>query len=217
MNISDFNRFSLTLKKVLEDGTTYLNERNELSPFKISDRLIARAKEENPRIGSVLVLFYLKKDVLSIPLILRPTYDGVHSGQVAFPGGEEEESDVNTIGTALREAEEELGIISEDVQILGKLSDIYIPPSRFLVTPVVGMTVESPRFIPDKREVQKIIEMPASMLFDDSIIKSGIVSTNQGKLEVPYFDVEGHVVWGATAIMLSELKANLKRVEKLLI
>ena len=104
--------------------------------------------------SAVLVLFYLKEGELFLALMQRPTYDGKHSGQISFPGGKHEKSDKNSVETALREANEEVGIISNDVEVVGQLSNVYIPVSQFIVTPVVGVINYLPNFKLDNHEVE---------------------------------------------------------------
>ena len=98
------------------------------------------------RLGAVLALFYEEDFGLKMPLILRPSGSAVHSGQVSFPGGKFEESDEGLEATALREAEEEIHVPREDVEVLGRLTDLYIPPSNFLVHPFVGISSRRPDF-----------------------------------------------------------------------
>jgi 8-oxo-dGTP pyrophosphatase MutT (NUDIX family) len=156
--------------------------------------------------SSVLILLYPFAERLYTVFILRPTYDGVHSGQVSFPGGKCEKNDVSLINTALREAEEEVNIKSEKVQVLGTLSELYIPPSNYIVLPVLGFIENRPAFSPEPAEVAEIIETDICFLFDDQKLKSKTLHINGFKIEAPYFDVNGHVIWGATAMILSELK-----------
>jgi 8-oxo-dGTP pyrophosphatase MutT (NUDIX family) len=156
--------------------------------------------------SGVLILLYPNLDKLNTAFILRQTYDGVHSGQVSFPGGRFEKDDVSLIYTALREAEEEVNIKRDKVRVLGSLSELYIPPSNFIVLPVIAFADHRPDFIPDLTEVAEIIEADISFLFDDQLIKTKIIDIEGFKIEAPYFDVQGHVVWGATAMILSELK-----------
>ena len=111
------------------------------------------------------------------------------------------------------ELEEEVGVRSELVDVLGEISPVYIPPSKFLVSPFVGILKTTPVYKKDDFEVKDIIELPVSLLFDDAIIKHGKVSVGRNsatQISAPYFDVYGHKVWGATAIMLSEFKAMMK-------
>jgi 8-oxo-dGTP pyrophosphatase MutT (NUDIX family) len=156
--------------------------------------------------SSVLILLFPVSGQLHTVFILRQTYDGVHSGQVSFPGGRLESSDSSLIQTALREAEEEVNISAGEVTVLGTLSELYIPPSNFLVLPVLGYVKNRPEFKPDPSEVAQIIEADISFLFDDMLLKSKVLDIRGSKIKAPYFDVHDHIVWGATAMILSELK-----------
>jgi 8-oxo-dGTP pyrophosphatase MutT (NUDIX family) len=169
-------------------------------------QLIFDHDKSNAIPSSVLILFYEDVGVLKTVFILRQTYDGVHSGQVSFPGGRMEENDKSLIETALREAQEEVNIIPHEVKILGTLSEMYIPPSNFLVLPIVAFQGSRPDFIAEESEVAQIIETDLSFLFDESRIKETELDVRGYKIHAPYFDVHGHVVWGATAMILSELK-----------
>lgn len=159
------------------------------------------------RLGSVLVPVYPHRGELYTSLMLRPKYHGVHSGQISFPGGKREGNE-SIRETALRESNEELGIIPGKVEILGTLSQVFIPPSKFLVTPYIGVLRERPEFVPDAREVEKVLEVPLSILLNDSSITTRevtIMSYNT-PISVRCFLVEENVIWGATAMIISELK-----------
>jgi len=162
--------------------------------------------------SGVLILLYPNHNKLNTAFILRQTYDGVHSGQVSFPGGRFEKDDVSLIQTALREAEEEVNIKRDKVRVLGTLSELYIPPSNFIVIPVIAFADNRPDFIPDRTEVAEIIEADISFLFDDQLLKTKILDIKGFKIEAPYFDVQGHVIWGATAMILSELKEVISSI-----
>lgn len=162
------------------------------------------------REGAVLVLLYPHEGELHTGLIVRPLYEGVHSGQVAFPGGRKEPDDPDLRYTALREAQEEVGLQPDTVEIIGGLSEIYIPPSNFLVSPFIGFTAYRPDFVADPHEVAQIIETPLQVFLRNDAIADGTVSMNNGaRLRVQCFSVSGHMVWGATAMMLAELRALL--------
>ena len=175
---------------------------------------LARYKiPQDAKWGSVLILFFEEENKIKFPLILRPEYDGVHSGQVGFPGGKFEMADENLVTTALRETSEEIGVASNDVDMLGKLTELYIPPSNFLVHPHVGKISYRPAFFPDEKEVMKVIEISLDELMDERVVSEKEIKLSNGlRIISPYFDLQGHAVWGATAMILSELKVILKEL-----
>lgn len=158
----------------------------------------------NPKKSAVLILLYPFQEGISTVLIERSIYTGIHSGQIAFPGGRAEETDPDLKYTALRETQEEVGISIEEVEIIGSLTDVYIPPSNYLVTPYVGYLPYSPNFLINEREVQKVIQM--DVLNTEKVVKSTkkITYSNGVSLKTPFYDVAGHTIWGATAMMMSE-------------
>jgi len=161
-----------------------------------------------------MVVFYPdKSDNTSFLLILRKTYKGVHSNQVGFPGGRLEIFDKNLKHTALRETEEEVGIAKSDVEVLKRLTKLYIPPSNFWVYPYVGLLYKTPNLVPQKSEVEKILEIDIDEFLDEnSLIKQKLSTSYASNIEVPAFSLNGQVVWGATAMMLSELKELLREI-----
>jgi 8-oxo-dGTP pyrophosphatase MutT (NUDIX family) len=161
----------------------------------------------NARKSSVLLLFYPYADTVYFPLMLRPTYPGVHSGQVGLPGGGHEESDGNLIQTALREAHEEIGVDPAQVKVLGQLSTLYIRPSNNLVLPVVGWADERPTFLPDPREVALLIEASLLEFIDPANRRTEVWELQNRTANVPIFGVQNQVIWGATAMILGELLA----------
>jgi 8-oxo-dGTP pyrophosphatase MutT (NUDIX family) len=161
---------------------------------------------DNARKGGVLALFYPCNGNICLVFIKRTEYPGVHSGQVSFPGGGLEDIDKNMVETALREAEEEIGVDRKLVIPVGMLSELFIPPSNFLVTPVVGYTHEKPDFKPDPDEVDRILEVSLDDLLKDGTKQEQEITIFPAvKLKVPCFYAEGEVIWGATAMILSEL------------
>ena len=162
---------------------------------------------ERTRKSAILILFYPYQGEIYLPLILRPLYDGVHSGQMAFPGGRAERTDENLTRTALREAQEEIGIRVSDVKVLGEMTELFIPPSNFFVQPVIGMMNCRPDFYPDPREVEQVVEVPLSVLLDKTIVGDTQIDIKGGKIDAPFFQVQDHKVWGATAMIISELLA----------
>jgi 8-oxo-dGTP pyrophosphatase MutT (NUDIX family) len=162
---------------------------------------------ENPRQGAVLILLYEANNSIRFPLIVRPVYDGVHSGQVALPGGSFEKGDKDLQQTAIRETVEETGVVENKIQILGPLTELYIPPSNFLVLPYIGVYKGMPKFIPHTKEVARIVEMDTENIMDEKLIGEKKMKMSNGvSIITPYFDFNGLVVWGATAMILSEFK-----------
>lgn len=169
--------------------------------------------DPDARKGSVLVLIYPREEILHTVLTLRQPYEGTHGGQVSFPGGKPEPGDADLWHTALREAGEEIGVSGAAIQQVGRLTDVYIPPSRFMVSPYVAFTPHSPEFRADPSEVARILEAPLSLFLDaNSIGETTLhVQVVNARMKVKYYDVQGETVWGATAMMLSELAEVLKR------
>lgn len=168
-------------------------------------------ESKNPRIAAVMMLFYPKKGKTHLTLIVRNAYNGVHSSQIAFPGGKYESTDLDYKETALRETNEEIGVLPEKIEIIKHFTPMYIPPSNFLVHPYLGIAKEELSFFPDVREVADIIELPLSVFLDDEIIIEATLSTSYGNnILVPAFNIQNHVVWGATAMILSELRDVLR-------
>ncbi len=169
-------------------------------------------KTLTPKLASVMCLLYPdQKGELHFPLILRNKYPGVHSNQVGFPGGGFEKNDKDFLACACRETEEEIGVSKNDVQYVKQLTDVYIPPSNFLVKAFVGILDYTPIFKPDESEVQKIIEVPLKDLLDNTKLTQKKISASYAtSLMVQAFEFNQYVVWGATAMILSELKELLK-------
>jgi 8-oxo-dGTP pyrophosphatase MutT (NUDIX family) len=161
---------------------------------------------DDVRKGSVLALFYPTDGKIYMVFIKRTEYPGVHSGQISFPGGGWEQGDQDMVDTALREAEEEIGVRKDTIVPVGKLTDLFIPPSNFLVTPIVGYTYLRPDFKPDPDEVDRILEIPLEELLDELNIQEKDISIFPAvNLKVPCFYIDGNVIWGATAMILHEL------------
>ena len=176
-----------------------------MSPNPVDMRRFDTKPPENYKRGAVLILLYPCENKAFFPLIKRPEYLGVHSGQIAFPGGKMEEEDKDEIETALREAWEEVGIIPGEVKLVGQMSKLFIPTSNFLVTPVLGYTEAIPDFVPEEREVAKIIPTAVSTLYEPNFRKQKVLEFSDNfRLDTPYFEVEKEMVWGATAMILSE-------------
>ncbi len=182
------------------------NAHLDMSPNPVDMRRFDPTLPADYRKGAVLILFYPENQKAFFPLIKRPEYPGIHSGQIAFPGGKMEPEDADVIQTAVREASEEIGIYPENVRIIGQLSDLFIPASNFLVSPILGFSDSRPDFVPEVREVSRIIPTALMQLYLPELRKRKMLEINNDfRLDTPYFEVDQEMVWGATAMILSEL------------
>ena len=182
----------------------------EMAPLeRLKELTTADIDKLNPRQAAVMALFY--PDIngeTHIILILRKTYKGVHSNQVGFPGGKVEMTDRDLEHTALRETEEEVGVFQNDITVIKKLTNVYIPPSNFWVQSFIGYTSHYPEFIAQESEVEALIEVPlAQFLAKEAKTTTLISNSYMNQVEVPAYNLEGHIVWGATAMMLNEVRS----------
>ena len=163
-----------------------------------------------PRSGSVLLLLCPESGLIRFPLIKRPEYQGMHSGQISLPGGKAEPGE-NPVDTALREAHEEIGIDPDSVRVMGTLSQFYVIPSNIMVTPVVGLAVSQPAYCPDASEVVRILHGNlAELLSDEAVKQTEIEVAGRYRMLAPHFEIDGEIVWGATAMMLNEFRTILR-------
>jgi len=183
-------------------------------PYRLQLAEKYKEKRKTAEKAGVMALFYPDaQNETHIVLILRKSYKGVHSAQVGFPGGKVEANDTSLMHTALRETEEEIGIAANAIDVIKTLSQLYIPPSNFLVHPFLGISKQHLSFVKQDDEVESIIEVSLSDILNDNSITTTKVATSYNiKVSVPAFLLNGHVVWGATAMMLSEIKVLLKHV-----
>lgn len=164
---------------------------------------------ESMRRAAVLVPITAdRQGQLQLILTLRSRQLRHHAGQVSFPGGSVDHSDRDFVHTALREAEEEIGLKPEQVEILGQLSEAPLP-SGFLVTPIVGLIEELPILVPEPGEVDEIFQLPLSLILDPTLYQQGELTKNGIKRRFYYFDFEEYYIWGATAAMLRTLAREL--------
>lgn len=201
-----FLEFTIQLQRALSQTLPGKEAQYKMAPYR--EAVDAKfKKQKEAKTAAVLILIYPIDNIPHLVLTKRPTYDGHHSAQISFPGGKKEEHDESFEQTALRETEEEIGVVRKNVNIIGELSDLYIPPSNFKVFPFVGFTNTRPKFVKNQNEVDEIIELSISDLLRDDILKSKELKLAAGfNFETPYFDIQNHVVWGATAMMLNELR-----------
>lgn len=169
-----------------------------------------------PRQAAVLALFYPNKsNETTLVFIVRKSYDGVHSGQIGFPGGKPELVDDNLSQTAIRETWEEIGVSRSSIQLLKPLTELYIPPSNFNVSPFLGMTNFTPIFTLQPSEVQSVKEVSLSDVLNKNNRIESLVKTSYGPTVcVPSFDFQGEIVWGATAMILMEIVVLFQQILK---
>jgi 8-oxo-dGTP pyrophosphatase MutT (NUDIX family) len=207
MNFTDFINKIDYLKKTELGGLD--------AQFKMAPKLRLKYNNDkitasNPRKAAVLALFYPNYNNETILLLTkRASYKGTHSAQISFPGGKTEKTDKDLEFTALREAFEEVGVAPLSVNIIRQMTDVYIPPSNFLATPFIGFVDKKPNFLTN-HEVAEIIEITITDLLSDANLTTVNISTSYMKnIDVPCFKIDNHIIWGATGMMLSEIKELL--------
>lgn len=184
---------------------------SEMLPTRADKSSFPVKPKSSARVGAVLLALYEDQGRIKIPLIKRPKYDGVHAGQISFPGGKLEPEDSDLIETALRETHEEIGIEPEKIEVIGTMSELYIVASNFNVLPVVGVIKKDFDYVPDGHEVESIVEADLEEIINDDNLKEKVINVRNLSIHAPYFDIQGHVVWGATAMMLSEFRWVIKQ------
>lgn len=210
----DFQEFLKYVPKLMEVALPATEAHLKMVPLeRIQSINNLNIEGKNPKSAAVMMLFYPKNGRTHLVLIVRNSYEGVHSAQIAFPGGKYEVEDITFEKTALRETYEEIGIHPDCMEIIRPFTHLYIQPSNFLVYPFLGICKNEIIFIPDTSEVADIIELPLSVFLAEDVVVSVMISTSYANnIMVPAFKIEDHIIWGATAMMLSELKEVLKKV-----
>ncbi len=205
MTPNSFQQFVDSLEKRLLKPLPGRGAQELMAPRPINERRFREDPTNPAKPGGVMVLLYPYNGEIYMPLTKRPVYTGAHSGQVSLPGGKVEKTDLDIIHTALRETEEEIGVSNESIQVLGQLTELFIIASNFKVYPTVGVVRELPLLKPDAKEVVKILTPSLSELRDVKRRSTKTMHFPPYTIESPYFDIEGEVVWGATAMIISEL------------
>jgi len=203
----DFDSFLIQLSKLKNAPLGGIDSQFKMAPELRKKFTLEEILRDNPKQSAVLALFYPdKKNKTHFLLTKRANYNGVHSSQISFPGGKIEKSDKNLQQTALRETYEETGILASDISIYREVSKTYIPPSNFWVTPFIGILNYTPNFI-SSNEVQTFIEVKIKDLLNENNVTSKNLSTSyMANIDVPCFKLNNYIVWGATAMILSEIK-----------
>lgn len=209
----DFIYFKNNVTKLSEIALGGLDAQFELAPKfrkKYSQELI---DAQNAKKAAVLALFYPDaQGETCFLLTLRANYNGTHASQISFPGGKYDSSDNSLENTALREAQEEVGIYPSDVHIFKQMTDVFIPPSNFMVTPFLGLLNYTPTLIKNE-EVEENIGVLLKDLLNKNAFSTASVTTSSAKnIPVPCFKLSNYIVWGATAMMLNEIKMLLKEI-----
>lgn len=180
-------------------------------PMVPSDRALA-PPPTNHRLGAVLALFYPSNEQLNVILLKRPKTMRNHPGQIAFPGGRQDEGETFE-QTAIRETMEEIGVTADKYSIVGQIDPLYIPPSRFYVHCFVGWIPERPAYTPNPAEVETILEIPHTHFLDEVNRNKSEQDFGFGPITVPYFTFEEHKIWGATSVMLYELAHRIEKAK----
>ena len=212
MKESGYESFIDRLKDRLKEPLPGREAQIKMAPKPIDERRFTENPSRPPKQGGVMILLYPDQNEIHIPLMKRPEYNGAHSGQISFPGGKLEKGDTNLVATALRETQEEIGVEQSTIEVIGSLSEMFIIASNFKVLPTIGVLYEKPQFIPDPIEVVEVLPMNLKQLHDESIRKIKTMHFPPYTIHSPYFEVKSEVVWGATAMMLSELAQVLEEV-----
>ena len=212
-----FKAFEKTIQEINKLSLPGLDIQLQMAP-PFREQLLERYKEERKyaKLAAVLALFYPSVEgETRMVLIFRKSYKGVHSAQVGFPGGKPEPEDCSKEATALRETFEEIGVSSDKITVLRELSSLYIPPSNFLVAPFLGIAESPLTFTLQESEVETILEVPLTEFLNKKSEVFSEVLTAEGSIyNVPAFKLSGRIVWGATAMMLIEIKTMINQVLK---
>jgi 8-oxo-dGTP pyrophosphatase MutT (NUDIX family) len=203
------------LRQALQKPLPGIIAQKKMAPRPLPKHLSRWTPPENHREAAVLLLLYPhitadNQQEWHIVLTRRHEYPGVHGGQISFPGGQREAGE-SLQTTALREAHEEVGTSPEEVDIVGSLSPLYTPPSNFCIHPYVGYCRSRPQFQPDPVEVAELIEPHLSLLQNPALRQQELWPFPDNlELQVPFFNVYGHKIWGATAMILNEFLMIIK-------
>ena len=198
------------LKYILSESVEALpgwESHEKLSPPYREKYDLELIKRTNPRVASVMILLY-ENDYgdIEFPITMRVSYDGAHSNQFSLPGGQFEEQDISLDQTAIRETVEELGVFDEDIEVIKQLSEIFIPPSNFLVYPFIAVHHGTPNFIPEENEVEYVLPLDLEA-FINAEPENFTKEFSGQKVEIPGYNIgDEEYIWGATAMILEEFK-----------
>jgi len=201
------------LRKIKNAGLAGANAHGIFSPPSRPVFTYDQVLERNPKFAAVNIVLYLKDNEWYFPLIVRSENErDRHSGQISLPGGKREELDKDFAQTAIRETSEEIGIEKHYVRIIRELSPIYIPPSNFYVYPFISYTKKNPEFILQQSEAVEVIEFPITSFLNLPDSPEIMALPGAGGHEVPVINFNGYIIWGATAMILSEFSQLIKKM-----
>jgi 8-oxo-dGTP pyrophosphatase MutT (NUDIX family) len=211
------SQFREALKFKIEEGLPGESSHVKMSPLKRPLSSLALKEATNIRESAVAIILYPDENLHHCILIQRPVYDGTHSGQVSFPGGKKDNEDPHLEYTARREAFEEVGIQLNETHLIGELTDVFIPVSGFQVKPYVYYHESIPNLIPDKREVSEIFTFTIDKLLSDESFSSMEIKFPNGIVQknIPCFELSEKQIWGATALILNELREVILKINDL--
>ena len=210
----DFQEFLQFVPKLIDVPLPAFNAHVKMGPLeRLQHFENIDHSDKNPKMAGVMMLCYPKNNEAYLVFIVRNSYKGIHSAQIAFPGGKYEQEDEDFCFTALRETHEEIGVAPDKIEIIMPFTKLYITPSNFMVHPFFGISREELSFVPDPSEVSDIIELPLSLLLnDETIISTDVKTSYLGDISINAFEIDKKIIWGATAMMLSELKDVINEV-----
>lgn len=201
------------IKQINAENLPGFEAQAKLSPPYRQKLSLEELKIYKPKMSAVMLLVYNKNNIPHIVLTQRQEYKGVHSRQISFPGGQTEKQDKNLLQTALRETYEEIGVSIAEDKVLKEITWLYVPPSNFLIYPYVALVDKTLNFNKDDVEVKSILEIPLTDFMNknnltnfDYYVKSQDISIN-----CPCFNINGHIIWGATAMILNEFLTILEQ------
>lgn len=194
------------LRRRMADPLPGINAQLRMAPAYRQNETLTTIDDKDCREAGVLALLFPIEEEPHLLLTVRRDDLKQHGGQISFPGGRRE-ADETLLETALREAHEEVGVVPEEVEVLGQLTPLYIPPSNFCVHPFVGTLSFTPVLYPQDAEVSAVLRVPLAHLLTPATLRREPWNLRGQEIDVPFLDVDGHKVWGATAMMLGELLA----------
>ncbi|MFY0654762.1 MAG: CoA pyrophosphatase [Cyclobacteriaceae bacterium] len=209
----EFEQLVSGLKSELEKPLPGMEGQIKMAPTPINNTRFNFDHLEDVKLSGVMILLYPENGSVYFPLMQRNKYPGVHSGQISLPGGKKEVHDVDLVQTAKRETREEIGVPEDEITVVGHLTELYIQASNFKVLPSVGFVQKKPLFVEDSREVVKLFEVDLKDLLNPEIKFSRQMKVKKDlELNIPYYDIQDQMVWGATAMILSEFVTVLNRL-----